>query len=121
MDEYIKDDDLFGDEAPYNVGPDDFVKLISKAQYVCTDSFHCTVFSCLYHRQFMTFYRFAIGSKTGRNSRIDSLFDVLMIGKNHIYNNNIMNIEEPIDWDIVDSRRQKLKEESIKFLKEALL
>ena len=68
MDEYVPEDELFGDEAPYNVDPNDFVKYISRAAYVCTDSFHCTVFSILFHRQFMTFYRFAEGSKTGRNS-----------------------------------------------------
>lgn len=86
MDEYIPKDENFGDEAPSNVGPLDFIKLISNASYVLTDSFHCSVFSTLYHKKFMTFYRFAQNSSTGRNSRIDSLFDVLGINKKHIYN-----------------------------------
>lgn len=77
MDEYIEKDEMFGDEFPYNVNPIDFVKLIRDAQYVCTDSFHCTAFSIQFHKQFMTFYRFSQSSKAGRNSRIDSLMDVL--------------------------------------------
>ena len=98
MDEYVPEDEKFGDEAPYYVDPNDFVKYISKATYVCTDSFHCSVFSIIFHRQFMTFYRFANTSKTGRNSRIDSLFNVLGINKKHIYNGEDIqkNINEPI-------------------------
>jgi hypothetical protein len=64
MDEYVPEDELFGDEAPYFVDPNDFVKYISRAAYVCTDSFHCTIFSIIFQRQFMTFYRFQNSSKT---------------------------------------------------------
>ena len=122
MDEYVPEDEKFGDEAPYNVDPNDFVKYISKATYVCTDSFHCSVFSIIFHRRFMTFYRFANNSKTGRNSRIDSLFNVLGVNKNHIYTEgNILNgIEAPINWPNVDINLCKLRQESIDFLDNAL-
>lgn len=122
MDEYVPEDEKFGDEAPYNVDPNDFVKYISKATYVCTDSFHCSVFSIIFHRRFMTFYRFANNSKTGRNSRIDSLFNVLGVNKNHIYTEgNILNgIEDPINWSDVDINLCKLRQESIDFLDNAL-
>ena len=122
MDEYVPEDEKFGDEAPYNVDPNDFVKYISKATYVCTDSFHCSVFSIIFHRRFMTFYRFANNSKTGRNSRIDSLFNVLGVNKNHIYKEgSILNgIEDPINWPNVDINLCKLRQESIDFLDNAL-
>ena len=120
MDEYVPEDESFGDEAPYFVDPNDFVKYISQASYVCTDSFHCTVFSIIFHRQFMTFYRFASTSKTGRNSRIDSLFNVLGIDKNHIYKGNISLIDNKIDWGQTDERLTGLRKESISFIKEAL-
>lgn len=122
MDEYVPEDEKFGDEAPYNVDPNDFVKYISKATYVCTDSFHCSVFSIIFHRRFMTFYRFANNSKTGRNSRIDSLFNVLGVNKNHIYKEgNILNgIVDPINWSDVDINLCKLRQESIDFLDNAL-
>lgn len=122
MDEYVPEDEKFGDEAPYYVDPNDFVKYISKATYVCTDSFHCSVFSIIFHRQFMTFYRFANTSKTGRNSRIDSLFNVLGINKKHIYNGEEIqkNINEPISWTEVDKNLYQLRNESIEFLNKAL-
>lgn len=120
MDEYVPEDENFGDEAPYNVGPNDFVKYISKATYVCTDSFHCTAFSIQFHRDFITFYRFASNNKTGRNSRIDSLFNTLQINKNHIYNGNINLINTPIDWSTVDKNLTALRSQSLDFLIKAL-
>jgi len=123
MDEYVPEDENFGDEAPYSVDPNDFVKYISNATFVCTDSFHCSVFSIIFHRQFMTFYRFANTSKTGRNSRIDSLFNVLGVNKKHIYNNSddiLSLINEPINWQEVDNRLSILRNESIDFLNNSL-
>ena len=119
MDEYVPEDELFGDEAPYNVDPNDFVKYISRAAYVCTDSFHCTVFSILFHRQFMTFYRFAEGSKTGRNSRINSLFDLFEL-QERLYMGDINKITNPIDYNSVDEKLSELRKESIYFLNECL-
>lgn len=119
MDEYVPEDELFGDEAPYNVDPNDFVKYISRAAYVCTDSFHCTVFSILFHRQFMTFYRFAEGSKTGRNSRINSLFDLFEL-QERLYKGDINKITNPIDYNSVDKKLSELRKESISFLNECL-
>lgn len=120
MDEYVPEDEKFGDEAPYNVGPNDFVKYISRAEYVCTDSFHCTAFSIQFHRKFMTFYRFASNNKAGRNSRIDSLFNTLQINKNHIYNGNIDLINTPIEWSVVDNNLTALRSQSLDFLRNAL-
>ena len=42
-------DEQFGDEAPYDVNPEDFVKYIKDATYVLTDSFHCSAFSIQFH------------------------------------------------------------------------
>lgn len=120
MDEYIKEDDSFGDEAPYDVDPNGFVRLISDADYVCTDSFHCSAFSIQFHRKFMTFYRFGVGEKGGRNSRIDSLFDALSIPKDHIYQGDIMKIEDAVDWEKVDEKLESLRLDSLGFITKAL-
>ncbi len=121
MDEYVEADETFGDEAPYYVDPNDFVKYISQAEYVCTDSFHCSVFSIIFHRQFMTFYRFAQGAKASRNSRIDSLFNVLGINKERIYTGEICKtINNSIDYNPVDERLENLRNDSIQFLSDAL-
>ena len=119
MDEYVPEDEQFGDEAPYSIDPNDFVKYISRAAYICTDSFHCTVFSILFHRQFMTFYRFAATNKTGRNSRIDSLFNILGL-QNRLYAGNVFAIDHLITYDKVDEKLKKLRENSLAFLKSSL-
>lgn len=121
MDEYVPEDEFFGDEAPYYVDPNDFVKYISDASFVCTDSFHCTIFSIIFNRKFMTFYRFANSSKTSRNSRIDSLFDVLGISRERIYSGNICDvIDKDIDYNEVEVRLNKLRNESLDFLSTSL-
>ena len=120
MDEFIESDETFGDEAPYDVNPNDFVKYIKDAKYVLTDSFHCSAFSIQFHKQFMTFYRFAIGKKGGRNSRIDSLFNVLQIPKDRIYKGDIKKIECDMDWESIDNRLNVFRQESINYLQEAL-
>ena len=120
MDEYVPEDESFGDEAPYDVNPNDFLAYIKNATYVLTDSFHCSAFSIQFHKQFMTFYRFAQGSATGRNSRIDSLFNVLGVNREHIYNGDVMKVEAPLDWDVIDVRLKKLRQESEEFLTKAL-
>jgi len=120
MDEFVDSDEFFGDEAPYNVDPDDFIRYISMAAYVCTDSFHCSIFSIQFQKKFITFYRFAIGAKGGRNNRIDSLFNLLGVPRDHIYNGDISNIDSPIDWQIVDKKLDELRSMSIDFIKEAL-
>lgn len=120
MDEYVPEDESFGDEAPYDVNPNDFLAYIKNATYVLTDSFHCSAFSIQFHKRFMTFYRFAQGCATGRNSRIDSLFNVLGVNKEHIYNGDVMKVEAPLDWDVIDGRLKKLREESVEFLARAM-
>ena len=116
MEQYRAIDETIGDEAPYAVDPNDFVRYISRATYVCTDSFHCTVFSIIFHRKFLTFYRTSNNDKNNRNSRIDSLFRILEINKNHIYSGDINNINATVDWEEVDLKLMKLRKESMCFL-----
>lgn len=75
-DEYIKSDEGFPDYAPYNVGPAEFVQLIRDAEYVFTDSFHCTVFSLLHSKKFFTFRRYNNDSPVSTNNR---LYDLLAL------------------------------------------
>lgn len=120
MDEYYEADEQFGDEAPYNVDPNGFLRLIHDAAYVCTDSFHCSAFSIQFHKKFMTFYRFAQSSVTGRNSRIDSLFNVTGIDRERIFSGDINMIEKSIDYALVDEKLETLRVASISFLKQSL-
>ena len=121
LEKYRAVDETYGDFAPYEVGPNDFIKYIRDAAYICTDSFHCTVFSHIFHKQFTTFYRTS-SVKNNRNSRIDSLFEILGTDKNHLYDiGGLDGIDVPINWNIIDANLSKLRSESINFLKESLL
>ncbi len=54
---------------------DEFINYIRHASLVCTDSFHCTVFSLINNVPFATFYRTESSDKDSRNSRIDNLLE----------------------------------------------
>lgn len=74
---FIKSDVGFADYSPYNVGPKEFIQLIRDAEYVFTDSFHCSVFSMLYSRNFFVFRRFNNEGAASTNSRIYSLMSLV--------------------------------------------
>lgn len=57
------------------VGPGEWITLVKNAAFVLTDSFHCSVFSILYHRSFYTFQRFKGNDGRGQNSRIINLLE----------------------------------------------
>lgn len=70
---YARCDKNFADETPFDVDPVQFLNYIYHAKYVCTDSFHASVFSILFHKQFFTFRRFKPEYTLATNSRIDTL------------------------------------------------
>lgn len=123
LDEYIEADDDFGDIAPADIGPREFVNYIRYAKYVLTDSFHGTVFSILHHKQFMTFYRFRDSEKMSKNSRIDTLLQAMGLEK-RLYEkdkeNAVKELIEKIDYTDVDEKLSILRDKSKQFLADAL-
>ena len=73
MDEVNLEDLQFGDKQLYDVGPSEFLSYIKNAAYVITDSFHGTVFSVLFNKQFAVYNRYNNNNKNSTNSRIDTL------------------------------------------------
>ena len=122
MDMFAERDLSFGDIRLFEVGPVEFLNLIRGANYICTDSFHGSVFSILHHKQFITFNRTRNEDKQTRNSRIDSLFGLLSLENRRYENtNDIRNaIDEPIDYQRVDEKLEALRQETLSFLNSAL-
>lgn len=120
LDQYVPADEGFGDEAPYRVGPHEFLNLIRHASYVCTDSFHGSAFSILYHKQFVVFNRYSDHAAVSKNSRIDSLLDSLGLQSRRCRLDVGREITEPIDYDSVDARLEKLRKASLDYLDRAL-
>ena len=115
MEEYRSADEGIGDYICYDLNPYDFVKLLSEANYVCTDSFHGTAFSIIMHRKFITFYR-EFGQST--NSRIDNLLSIFDL-RDRLFNGDVECIEQEIDYEGVDKTLEGYRKESLIFFKNA--
>lgn len=117
LDDYIPSDEGFADEAPY-VGPREFLNYIRNAEYVFTDSFHCSVFSILYKKNFFTFSRFAEGAKQSTNTRIDNLLHITDLEDRRMTNDKT--IEEVVNFkrnfDGVDEKLNALRKSSMDYL-----
>lgn len=122
-DEYVKYSDVFADETPYNIGPSEFLNLIRNAEYVCTDSFHGTVFSLINNIKFFTFRRYSAKSKISTNSRIDSLLNIVDLKERLLVGNEDINmeLEKTIDFNIVNEKLGKFRRHSKDFLRQALI
>ena len=122
MDVFVERDLSFGDERLFEVGPVDFLNLIRNAVYICTDSFHGSVFSILNRKQFITFDRTNNNDKQTRNSRIDSLFQLLDI-RNRRFTSGMRLIDcinEAIDYESIEKKLNAQREITISFLDESL-
>lgn len=122
LDEYVKSDEGYADSTPYDIDPADFLNLIRNAEYVCTDSFHCSVFAILYKRQFFTFRRYNRNTKQSTNSRLDTLFHSTGISGRLLTGNEKIRDCLKIDtnFDLVHKKLQLFREESYNYLKTAL-
>lgn len=109
----------FGDVSIENAGPVEFVDLIRNADYICTDSFHGSVFSILFHKRFLTFNRYKETSKVSKNTRIDSLCSNLGLEQRRFSKDIVQEIEENIEYELVDMKLQVLREKSYNYLEHA--
>ena len=122
LDSYIKCDNSYYDQALFDIGPSEFVSLIENAEFVCTDSFHGTVFSLLFHKRFFSFRRFRENYYSSTNSRLDSLLTLLGLA-DHIVEQGVTPCEmlkKVINYDDVDKQLGIFRSDSISWLKNAL-
>lgn len=122
VDEFVKSDVKFGDIVPNAVGPAQFVNLISNAEYVCTDSFHGSVFSTLYETPFFTFSRYSGDEKDSTNSRLYSFLKLVGM-ENRLYSGTSdisdKDLESP-DFTEAKKKMNQMKQESENYLVDAL-
>ena len=121
-DEYVKYSDIFADKTPYDIGPSEWINLIQNAEYICTDSFHGTVFSLINNKKFFTFRRFSNKNKMSTNSRIESLFEIVDL-KERLLNGD-ENIDDvirlDIDYKLVNKKISVFRDESKEWLLNAI-
>ena len=119
---YVVADVHFGDIQIYDVFPEKFLSLVKYAKYVFTDSFHASVFSHIYQKEFFAFSR--QGHKE-MGSRLYSLTDILENRDHFCDTKDKANIKyimslPPIDYTKKLPKFEEMKEKSINFLKENL-
>lgn len=121
MDAFVERDLTFGNIKLFHVDPVDFLNLIREAEFICTDSFHGSVFSILNHKKFLTFDRYSDSIRKSKNTRIDSLFNQLGIEDRHYKNTgSLSTIKNSINYELIDLKLQKLRKKTNDFLCEAL-
>lgn len=121
LDQYVPNDENFGDIALYDVAPDRFLNLLRGASYVCTDSFHGSCFSIIHRIPFVTFNRYAEESKHSKNSRIDTLCGNLGL-QDRRYNEKTTldkQLMTSIDWDVVKDKLMNLRCDTDMYLDKA--
>lgn len=94
---------------------EEWISLIANAEIVITNSFHGTIFSIIYKRQFYTIL--LKGRDRKMNDRILSLFTDLNIKR--IYNNHI-DCEDSINYEEVYNKLRILREKSFAFINQIM-
>ena len=98
----------------------EWLDTIKRADYVITDSFHGTVFSIIFKKQFIC----VMPKNFNGQARIPSLLDLLHIDRSRIYNSILdvvpSSFDKKIDYDEVYKHLEFEKEKSMLFLKCAL-
>ena len=95
---------------------EEWLTTIKDSEYVITDSYHGSLFSILFKKQFMTFVNEGRGA-----DRFVSLFSHLGIEDRMLRSlSDNLSTKAPIDYDKVEPLLNSLRESSISFLIEAL-
>lgn len=107
--EYVGGDPLAGGDGNNSV--EKWVKSISEAEFVITDSFHGMVFSILFNRPFI-----AYGNPDRGMARFTSLLKMFGLEDRLVTDPKAVNIDAmmaPVDWDKVNAKIAQEREKSL--------
>lgn len=102
----------------FGIGPCDFISLIRHASYICTDSFHGTIFSINYGRNFYSFCKRDGDINKGDNSRIPTLLKEFSLESRLKF--DVFEEEPDIDYEKVNVYLNNERRQSIDFLNRIL-
>lgn len=103
------------------IGPAEFLSYICNADFICTDSFHGTVFALNFNKEFITFERFRSNDKINQNSRIYNILNETDL-TNRIFkeDSNIDNLLNSIDYKSVNIKLDILRKQSMEYLNSSI-
>lgn len=109
----------FADKVVFDAGPSEFLGWIKNATFVCTNSFHGTVFSIIYRKNFLS-----SPSLVG-NTRSHNLLDRVGLLSRQLIGSDVLKsgdlLFEPINYIPVEIKLKQAIDVSISYLKQALL
>lgn len=116
---YHTNDIEYGDVSYDAPTPNEFLSLIRFADVVFTDSFHASVFSIIFEKQFFSFPR---SHHNGMGSRIESLTELFDLKKRYLSSDESKTVEyishQPdIIYPIKTCKYNDLKEKSLDYLR----
>ena len=113
---YMQNADIRAD-----AGLEDLLNLIRYAEYIITDSFHITVFSIIFEKQFYTFQRFKENSFTSQNVRVTNLLEMTNLQNRLIpYQSVKINEKSEICYESHITKLKTEIEKSKQFLSKAI-
>lgn len=92
--------------------PEEFLGLIKNAECVVTDSFHASVFSIIFHKNFF------VETNIKNNARILDLLDLTGLSCLSMKNGIVMNPEKKIDWKSIDTILEEKRKETYDYFRE---
>lgn len=99
----------------YNIGPQHFLYAINHADFICTDSFHGSVFSILFQKQFSIFVR--TDKDVPMNSRIETLVNKFGLRDRLAKELDVEGALEKINYAKVNETLAMEREKSMGYLK----
>ena len=102
----------------FELGPQEWVGLISGATYVITDSFHGTAFSINFNKPFTTL----VNPVSNMNSRVMSILEITGLKDRIIYDDGKGRLPETlsVDYEPVNKIISEWREKSLSFIKKSL-
>lgn len=117
---YYNTNTLNADIELFDVGPSDFLSLLSTASYVCTDSYHGMLMSYNYQKSFFVFNRFSNKDFNNQNSRVDSVLKLMNLESRRVSDDSDVNDMELIVNYPVDNTIPNMIERSTNFILKTL-
>lgn len=110
----IGEDDVGIGEWDINVGPLEFLNYVKNASIVCTDSYHGSLFSINFNKQFYTFERFKGNDTINQNDRIYEILEKLNLSYRIVTNSDYS--KQVIDFTSVNNKLKKYRKESLQYI-----
>lgn len=99
--------------------PGDFLNYILFADFVITDSFHASLFSILFNKQFVVFQRYSDEVNVHQNGMISSVLNNTGLVSRYL-EPDMPVIKEQIDYCIINSIIQQMRQRSIIYIETRL-